>query len=88
MAYSLAISKNGLFPDIFHVACLKKNLGPTTHIQTKLPMLDEERKLVMEPKCIREVRTKILQSRIIEYLIKTWRNFPEDEASWEHADFR
>ena len=88
MAYSLAISKNGLFPDIFHITCLNEKLDPTTHIQTKLPMLDEERKLVMETECIREVRTKILQSRIIEYLINTWRKFPEDEDTWEHEDFR
>jgi hypothetical protein len=63
-------------------------LGPTTHVQTELPLLDEEGKLVMEPKCILEVRTKILHSRSVnEYLIK-WRNLPEDEATWENEEFR
>jgi hypothetical protein len=41
----------------------------------------------MEPKCILEVKTKILRSRSVnEYLIK-WRNLPEDEATWENEEF-
>jgi hypothetical protein len=58
------------------------------HIQTKLPLLDEEGRLILIPEGILEVRTKFLRSRRInEYLIK-WKNLPEDEATWEDEEFR
>jgi hypothetical protein len=73
--------------DVFHVSCLKKKLGPTVHIQTKLPLLDGEGRLILIHKGILEVRTKFLRSRRInEYLIK-WKNLPEDEATWEDEEF-
>jgi hypothetical protein len=67
---------------------LKKKLGPITPIQKKLPLLDEEGRLVLEPKGILKVKTKVLHSRDVnEYLIK-WRNLLEDEATWENKEFR
>ena len=57
-------------------------------MQTKFPMLDDEGKLVLEPECILETKTRTLRSRSVkEYLIK-WRNLPNDEATWENEDFR
>ena len=70
------------------MSCLKKKLGSINHIQTELPMLDDEGKLVLEPKCILEIKTIIVHSiSVNEYLIK-WRNLPNDEATWETEDFR
>jgi len=67
---------------------LKKKLGPTIHIQTNLPLLDEEGRLILILEGILEVWTKFLRFRIInEYLIK-WKNLPEDEATWEDDEFR
>jgi hypothetical protein len=46
------------------------------------------KKLVMESKCILEVKTKIFCSRSVnEYLIK-WRNLPEDKATKENEELR
>ena len=89
MAYALDIPNKGKIHDVFHVSCLKKKLGSTTHIQTEFPMLDDEGKLVLEPECILEIKIKTLHSRSInEYLIKYWRNLPYDEATLENEDFR
>jgi hypothetical protein len=88
VSYALDIPNKGKLHDIFHVSCLKKKLGPTIHIQTKLPLLDEEGRLILIPEGILEVRTKFLHSRRInEYMIK-WKNLPEDEATWEDEEFR
>ena len=82
VTYALDIPKKGIFHDVFHVSCLKKKLGPTVQVQTELPLLDEEGKLVLVPEGILEVQSKFLRSRRInEYLIK-WKNLPEDEATW------
>jgi hypothetical protein len=45
----LEIPNKGNLHDVFHVSCLKKTLGPTTPIQTKLPFLDEEGRLILKP---------------------------------------
>jgi hypothetical protein len=79
----LEIPNKGNLHDVFYVLCLKKNLGPTTPIQTQLPLLDEEGRLTLKPKGILEVKTKVLHSRSInEYLIK-WKNLSKDEATWK-----
>jgi len=31
----------------FHVSCLNKKLGPTIHIKTEFPLLDEEGILIL-----------------------------------------
>ena len=87
VAYSLEITNKGKIHDVFHVLCLKKKLGSTTHIQIELPMLDDEGKLVLEPECILEIKIRTLFSiSFNEYLIK-WRNLPDDEATWENEYF-
>ena len=36
-----------------------------TKLQTELPMLNDEGKLVLEPKCILEIKTRTLHSRSV-----------------------
>ena len=74
----------GKIHGVFHVSCLKKKLGSTTHIQIELPMLDDEGKLVLELECILEIKTRTIHSRSVNvYLIKRI-NLPDDEATWEN----
>ena len=74
--------------NIFHVSCLKKVVGQHKKVQTLLPMLDEEGRIILEPEAIIASREKKLRSRIIkEYLIK-WKNLPAEDATWESEHFR
>ena len=87
MTYALDIPNKGKLHNVFHVSCLKKKLGPTNHIQTELPLVDIEGRLVLEPECILEVKTIMLCSRSVkEYLVK-WKNLQEDEVTWENEYF-
>ena len=62
-------------------------LGQHQSVQTKLPAMDEEGKLILELEAIINMRQRILHTRMIkEYLIK-WKNFPEEDASWETKKF-
>ena len=63
-------------------------LGKHQIVQTILPMLDEEGRVIWEPEAILAIRERKLRSRTLkEYLIK-WKNFPDEEASWETEQFR
>ena len=83
MAYKLELPATSRVHPIFHVSCLKKVIGDKIPIQTILPELDEEGKVILEPKKIFETRTKQLRNRVItEHLIK-WKNLPIEDLKWE-----
>jgi hypothetical protein len=72
------------FIRFFYISFLKNVLGQTMLVQTKLLDLDEERKLILEPKKVIDRCSISLQNIIImEYLIK-WKNVPLEEATWEN----
>jgi hypothetical protein len=74
--------------NVFHVSCIKKVVGQHKKVQTLLPLLGEEGRIILEPEAIIASREKKLRSRIIkEYLIK-WKNLPEEDAAWESKHFR
>ena len=72
---------------VFHVSCLKKDTGDKLPVQTILPELDEEEKIILELEAVMETRTRQLRNRSIsEYLIK-WKNLPVEVSTWEDENF-
>ena len=72
---------------IFHVSCLKKVIGDKLPVQTILPELDEEGKIILEPEAVTETRTRQPRNRSIsEYLIE-WKNLPTEDSTWEDKNF-
>ena len=87
MAYKLELPAASQVHPIFHVSCLKKVIGENLPIQTILPELDEEGKIILEPESVIETRTRLLRNRSIsEYLIK-WKNLSVEDSTWEHDNF-
>ena len=88
VAYGLDLLDKSRIHNVFHVSCLKKVVGQRKKVQTLLPLLDEEGRIILEPEAIIASRERKLRSRIIkEYLIK-WKNLPEEDAAWESEHFR
>ena len=72
---------------VFHVSCLKKVIGENIPVQTVLPELDGEGKIILEPEAVIEKRTRQLRNRSIsEYLIK-WKNLPTEDSTCEDDNF-
>ncbi|KAH9303213.1 hypothetical protein KI387_014796, partial [Taxus chinensis] len=83
VAYELELPEHSKIHNVFHVSCLKRALGQHIAPSTDLPPLDDEGKLVLEPKFIIEVRQKKLRNRVItEYLVR-WKDLPLEDATWE-----
>ena len=83
MAYKLELPASSQVHHVFHVSCLKKVIGDKILVQTILPKLDEEGKIILEPEAITDTRIHQLRNRSIsEYLIK-WRKLLAEDSTWE-----
>ena len=72
---------------VFHVSCLNKVIGENIPVQTILPELVEEGKIILELEAVTETRTRQLRNRSIsEYLIK-WKHLPTEDSTWEDENF-
>ena len=58
MAYKLELPAASRLHPVFHVSCLKKVIGDKLPVQTILPELDEEGKIILEPEAVIETRTQ------------------------------
>ena len=60
MAYKLELPTASRLHPVFHVSCLKKVIGENLPVQTILPELDEEGKIILELEVVTETRTRLL----------------------------
>ena len=58
MAYKLELPASSLVHPVFHVSCLKKPISDKLPIQTMLPELDEEGKIILDLEEIAEIRNR------------------------------
>jgi hypothetical protein len=87
MAYKLELHASSRVHLVFHVSCLKKFIGDKIPVQTILPELEEEGKIILEHEAIIDTRIHQLRNRSIsEYLIK-WRKLPVEDSTWEDESF-
>jgi hypothetical protein len=56
MAYKLELLASSRVHPVFHVSCLKRVMGDKILVQTLLPELDEEGKIILEPEAINDTR--------------------------------
>jgi hypothetical protein len=83
MDYKLELSLYSCIHPVFHVFFLKKVINDKILVQTILPNINEEGKIILKLKTIPETRIKqFLNRAIIEYLIK-WKRLQVEEEMWE-----
>lgn len=49
----------------------------------ELPLTDDEGHLVLQLKAIIDTRDRQLQSRTVLEFLVTWKNLPDEDATWE-----
>ena len=55
--YKLELLSSSRVHPVFHVSCLKKVIDENIPVQTILPELDEEGKIILEHEAVTEIRT-------------------------------
>jgi hypothetical protein len=65
MAYKLELPPSSHVHPVFHVSCLKKVINDKIPVQTILPEINEEGKIILELETILETRTKQLRNQAI-----------------------
>jgi hypothetical protein len=65
MAYKLELPTSSRVHPVFHASCLKKVIGDKIPVQTILPELDEEGKIILELEAITDTRIRQLRNRSI-----------------------
>jgi hypothetical protein len=87
MAYKLELPASSQVHLVFLVSCLNKVIGDKIPVQTILPELDEEGKIILDPEAITDTRIRQLRNRSIsKYFIK-WRKLPAEDSTWEDECF-
>jgi hypothetical protein len=87
MAYKLELHASSRVHPVFHVSCLKKVIGNKIPVQTILPELNKEGKIILEPEVATETRIRQRRNQSIsEYLIK-WKNLPAEDSTCEDEHF-
>ena len=87
MAYKLEFPASSRVHPVFHVSCLKKVIGDKIPVQTILPELEEEGKIILEPEFITHTRIFQLRNRSISYYLIKWRKFLVEDSTWEDESF-
>jgi hypothetical protein len=65
MSYKLEFPISSRLHPVFHVSYLKKVIGDKIPVETILPKLDEEGKIILEPEAITDTRIRQLRNRSI-----------------------
>jgi hypothetical protein len=80
VAYHLNLPPETLIHPVFYVSQLKKRVGPTTTVLTKLPIVGLESKLQISPLAILCKRAVKKNSQVAVEVLVQWKNLPTEEA--------
>eukprot|EP00253_Pinus_taeda_P033316 PITA_33316 len=86
VAYELELPQGRKIHNIFHVSSLKKALGKQVTVMDKLPPMDDEGHLVLQPDAIIDSRERRLQSKMVWEFLVRWKNLPDEDATWESEE--
>ena len=86
VAYELELPDESKIHNVFHVSCLKKDIGQKIFISDTLPPLDYEGQLTPIPEKVLKTRERILRSRTIKEYLVQWKDLPSEDATWEEKN--
>jgi hypothetical protein len=83
MAYEMEFLAYSCVHRVFHVSFLKRVIDNKITVQTILPDINEEGKIILDLETILETRIKKLRNQAITYYLVKWKNLLVEEVTWE-----
>jgi hypothetical protein len=83
VAYQLSFPSHSKLHLFFHVSFLKKVNGSKCQIQTRLPELDEEGSIWLQPQAVLDQREHHLHQCTIKEVLVQWKDTTLADATWE-----
>jgi hypothetical protein len=83
VAYELEVPEGSKINNMFHISCLKKEVGQFINTSEELPPLDEVGQLELVLEEVLEFQKQKLRSMVIRECSIRWRGLPVDDATWE-----
>jgi hypothetical protein len=83
VAYEIELPEGRKIHNVFHVSCLKKEVGQFIITSEERPSLDEEGQLELVSEEVLEVREQKPRSRIIKECLIRWIGLPVEDSTWE-----
>ena len=83
VSYELELPAGSKIHNVFHVSRQKVVIGNHISVSETLPPLDDHGKLILILEKILKTRERKLRSKTIRELLGQWKDFPNEEASWE-----
>ena len=83
VAYELELPQGSKIHNVFHVSCLKEELGQHVTVTDELPPTDDEGHLVLQPEAIIDTRERQLRSRTVRKFLVRWKNLLDEDVTWE-----
>jgi hypothetical protein len=83
VAYELELPEGSKIHNVFHVSCLKKEVGQQITTSEELPPLDMDGQLELVLEEVLDHRECRLRSRVIKGCLVKWRGLPMEDATWE-----
>jgi hypothetical protein len=83
VSYELELPEGSKIHNVFHVSCLKKEVGQFIITSEELPLLDEEGQLELVLEDFLELQEWKPRIRVIRECLIRWRGLPIEDATWE-----
>ena len=70
--------------NVFHVLCLKKEVGKQVIVSSKIPPMDDEGKLILVLDKILQTKERRIRNKTIQEYLVLWKGLPSEDSTWEN----
>ena len=83
VAHALDLPEDWKIHNVFHISSLRRYVSESNDVHPYLPQVVSKGKMLAKHERTLEVDLQRLKNRSFRKFLVKWKDYPEDEASWE-----